>query len=765
MRKNFDILFDVSIFSPDRFNKIIAMFDKKFCRIKIFIIQLVFLLVFFLLPTSARCSYVRRRSSSGVALKDSLRDLIYRWRWKEAKELLDDNEKIFGSLDDDFLRGYVNLKMKNFVAAESLFSNIVGEKYELGDWAIVFLAQAAYLAHHYDAAYNFSHLAGFVPAFKDTIVKIRWRSLFEAGKKEEALAELDSLYRKKFYGKWLYKLLRAKVLIDIGRRDEAERILREILKSLHSRRDFSWLVKVAADEFSSIASLSDKDYKLLGLSYYFAREYGDAVKYLGKYSKTDDIPSLSYYLATSYLKIGVYKTALIRYDNLLQDSKYTRSSLWWRKAYCYRKTKKFKLARESIDSAVAQCKNCGNRLYILKEKLFLAQDTDDLHLFAHTGAEIAAADPSGNTGSAGLIWAITGYLALGFPDSAKLYAELLKGRFNDKNFLDEVLFWERDADLQLGDTASADTILSFLAKSFRKHIFTWLSAKEKFSLELPSPFEFKKIPQYDADSIYRSAKMELEKIVGGKFDKNPDFLKDEFFKKANHLAELGLVWLARPCFVELGKSGKIGKSAKEDIELWRYYYSAGLYDLAKISAERIRSRMKAERNRYNPKIMRLEYILPFEKTVLERCRQENIDPLFLYAVMFQESKYNPHAVSPANAMGLMQFIEKTGSNVAKWLNITDFQKKHLFDYKISISLSARLLSYLLNQRMSPYFALAEYNGGDKRTDRWMEKCPDRKSDIFCTEFIDSKETRLYVKKIMGYYYTYHWLYGGFKNGK
>lgn len=53
-------------------------------------------------------------------------------------------------------------------------------------------------------------------------------------------------------------------------------------------------------------------------------------------------------------------------------------------------------------------------------------------------------------------------------------------------------------------------------------------------------------------------------------------------------------------------------------------------------------------------------VLPrYAKTIAEAAKTYDIDPLLLVAVIFQESRFDPHAVSPTGVRGIMQLTQRT----------------------------------------------------------------------------------------------------------
>lgn len=156
----------------------------------------------------------------------------------------------------------------------------------------------------------------------------------------------------------------------------------------------------------------------------------------------------------------------------------------------------------------------------------------------------------------------------------------------------------------------------------------------------------------------------------------------------------------------------------------------------------------------------LLYPLPpiWKKDALQYVRPP-VDIFFIFAVMRQESIFTPTIVSPVGARGLMQFMPATGKVVAKDDGIKGFHEDMLYNPVMAIRLGNRYLGdLLLDFGGDPVYALANYNAGPVPTKRWLKDHEGLPLDTRVEE-ISYWETRDYVKKVMGNYWTYQAIYG------
>ncbi len=157
-------------------------------------------------------------------------------------------------------------------------------------------------------------------------------------------------------------------------------------------------------------------------------------------------------------------------------------------------------------------------------------------------------------------------------------------------------------------------------------------------------------------------------------------------------------------------------------------------------------------------LRRLLYPVPFTPVVLARAREFGVDPALMFALLRQESAFDPAATSWAGARGLAQVMPATGQGIAQALGVSGFRETDLYRPDLSVRFGAYYMSrQLAAMNGSIEGALAAYNGGPGNARRWSGGAPITDPDLF-TERIDFSETRNYVKSVIAQYDVYRRLY-------
>jgi soluble lytic murein transglycosylase-like protein/tetratricopeptide (TPR) repeat protein len=187
-----------------------------------------------------------------------------------------------------------------------------------------------------------------------------------------------------------------------------------------------------------------------------------------------------------------------------------------------------------------------------------------------------------------------------------------------------------------------------------------------------------------------------------------------------------------------------------DRQLFRESYRLGLSLSTKIATDKWGSAPK--------EVLRLIFPRPYEGLVQKYATKRSLDPAFVYALMRQESGFDREIKSGAGAVGLMQMMPATGKTVAKKEKVRNFDPYSLVEADVNINLGTAYLKELKQDfQDNKYFILANYNAGPEAARRWQTSSLD-KSLAMTVEDISYWETRDYVKKVMGNYWTYRILW-------
>lgn len=139
-------------------------------------------------------------------------------------------------------------------------------------------------------------------------------------------------------------------------------------------------------------------------------------------------------------------------------------------------------------------------------------------------------------------------------------------------------------------------------------------------------------------------------------------------------------------------------------------------------------------------------------------KEAGVPPLFIQAIMREESAFLPRALSVADARGLLQVIPATGSRMARTLGMK-YTDELMYEPGPNLRVGAAYLRGLRRRfAASLPLAVAGYNAGPGAPDSWIEDRPSWDLDLW-VERIPYLETRNYVKRVWASYFAYEVLYG------
>lgn len=155
---------------------------------------------------------------------------------------------------------------------------------------------------------------------------------------------------------------------------------------------------------------------------------------------------------------------------------------------------------------------------------------------------------------------------------------------------------------------------------------------------------------------------------------------------------------------------------------------------------------------------------PYLPSVTAEASRSGIPQALAYAIMREESAFDPRVISSANAVGLMQLIVPTAKRMGKPLHLPG-DADSLKRPEINIALGSRYLSVLRNMFPdNPLLAIPGYNAGGGKPKDWIAERPNDDFDLW-VEQIPYEETRLYTKRVITSLAAYEVLYGNGSPGE
>lgn len=157
--------------------------------------------------------------------------------------------------------------------------------------------------------------------------------------------------------------------------------------------------------------------------------------------------------------------------------------------------------------------------------------------------------------------------------------------------------------------------------------------------------------------------------------------------------------------------------------------------------------------------LELRFPAAFQQTFEQHAAKRQVPSTELMAIARRESAFYPEAESPAGARGLMQVMPATAEVVAASL-----QQPHRLGDLSRIEHNVLLGSAYYRQLLDRFggnrvYALAAYNAGPHRVDRWREQSsPEVPVDVWI-ESIPYLETRNYVQAVLAYNVVFQYLAG------
>ncbi|MEA3211671.1 MAG: soluble lytic murein transglycosylase [Chthoniobacter sp.] len=150
----------------------------------------------------------------------------------------------------------------------------------------------------------------------------------------------------------------------------------------------------------------------------------------------------------------------------------------------------------------------------------------------------------------------------------------------------------------------------------------------------------------------------------------------------------------------------------------------------------------------------------YDTLITDMARKHGLDPMLIKALVWRESAFQADKVGTSGERGLMQVGEAAAKDWAQAQKIETFVPTDLFDPKTNLDVGAWYLKKALDRwkaKADPLpFALAEYNAGRTRVERWVLETDlgDKATAEDLMAAMDFRTTRRYIEDINRRYRIY-----------
>jgi len=152
----------------------------------------------------------------------------------------------------------------------------------------------------------------------------------------------------------------------------------------------------------------------------------------------------------------------------------------------------------------------------------------------------------------------------------------------------------------------------------------------------------------------------------------------------------------------------------------------------------------------------LRFPLAHKDHVEQHASENKLDPGHVFAVIRQESAFNPDARSSAGARGLMQLMPRTGRITARKYSIPLGGLHRLYEADKNIRIGTAYLSQVMeNYDRNIVLASAAYNAGPHRLKRWLPEQDKQEAERWVA-MVPFDETRNYIQRVLAYSAIYDW---------
>lgn len=460
------------------------------------------------------------------------------------------------------------------------------------------------------------------------------------------------------------------------------------------------------------------------------------------------IDDLYFHRAMTLFYLKKYVAAAEMFNLPVHHSKsdeMAEKSLYWRTRTLYRAGWK----TEALNSLVLLQKSYPQSNYLdrgVQIKGFILEEKGEIEPALAVYGEFPAKFPQSSLRFA-MMWhhGWLHYKERTFQEAIQAWDQLLASN-PPSPWTEKGLYWKGRALQELGKRDEATAVLRHLGQNYPASFYTQMASGRD---------------SYAIGGNNLRVLLEEQPLVSLSAPAPPPAGNDRLrLDRGKLLIKLGLMSQAVEELEAFDEGGRANPEGLR-LEIARLYHEAGEYfRSATIVRRNFPLRPSAGAGGSSEKMLYLlAYPLGHIPRVNQYAQAYQLDPALLSAVILEESRFNPQALSPAGARGLMQIMPMTGKKIAKTVKVPDYADDLLYDPEMNIRLGSWYLASLMQEFGGrEILALASYNAGPHVVREWVaQKGSNFREDDF-VENIPYLETRNYVIRVITSARMYRSLY-------
>ncbi|MFP3896733.1 MAG: transglycosylase SLT domain-containing protein [Anaerolineales bacterium] len=574
----------------------------------------------------------------------------------------------------------------------------------------------------------------------------------------EIYERILSFSRKDDY-RALVSYRRGQTLRDAGREEEATKVFGYVVETYP--RVYSAHLALAALDRMEAAEVTDLE---RGRILYYGEQYDDAVEILQRCLLSDgegDVAMANYYLGLAYEQLGDYDAALQAWDRIIED--YTQSG-WIADAWMARA--RVEGARGGDASKVyyefwqgyEEHPRAPEALWRAAVALERARAWERALVFYR---RVHEHHPQYEHAPEALFREGLMAYAAGIPEDAM---DIWLGTLEDTMDGEQkarLLTWLGLAAQALGEEEGAREHWRRGEAAAPQSYYGWRARdlRQSFSPSL-SPPESYVLPDYH---LGEEAWQEIADWIAGWYEgaaqaeAEQRVETDPLMLRAAALWRLD--WHSESATTLRWLRDDIRDNPQELLALARIADEMGAHAVAISCAEYLMALSREKGAGEIPGALhRLAYPTVYGHLVSAQAERHGLDPFLLLALVRQESRFNPRAVSYAGAEGLAQIMPDTGAWIASRIGHDAYQHGFAMRPVIGMRYGAWFLRFLLDLYENDWIAaLVAYNAGPGNLRRWTNDAPIDDHDLFY-ETLPGSQAQEYVRQVYRQYRRYESIY-------